>query len=76
MNYRGYTIQKADYPDRYNPSRVGFDILRGEDVIKRNADKVDTAKWAIDKLIEKGKIPDYDNQDQKGSGRGASARKD
>lgn len=67
MIYRGYTIQKAEYPDKYSPSRVGVDILHGEEVIKKNVDKVDTAKWIIDKLIEKGKIPNYDNQDQKGA---------
>jgi hypothetical protein len=61
MIYRGYTIQKAEYPDKYNPSRVGFDMLRGEDVIKKNAANTETAKWVIDKLIERGKIPDYED---------------
>ncbi|MBR1979702.1 hypothetical protein [Candidatus Proelusimicrobium excrementi] len=63
MNYRGYTIQKADYPDKYNPSRVGFDILRGKETVKKNAVNTDTAKWVIDKLIERGKIPNYEDQD-------------
>lgn len=62
MIYRGCTIEKKDYPDKYNPSRVGLDIKRGEETIKKNIDKVETAKWVIDKLIEKGKIPN-DHQD-------------
>lgn len=66
MIYRGYTIQKADYPDKYNPSRVGLDILHGGGVLAKNVDKTETAKWIIDKMIAKGKIPNYDNQDQKG----------
>ena len=63
MIYRGYTIQKANYPDKYNPSRVGVDILHQGNIIAKNVDKTETAKWIIDKMITKGKLKDYDNQD-------------
>ena len=63
MIYRGYTIQKAEYPDKYNPSRVGLDILHGKETIEKNVVNTETAKWVIDKLIERGKIPNYEDQD-------------
>ena len=55
MMYRGYEIRKAEYPTKYAPNRTGFDILRGGEKRKANADSRETAKWIIDKMISVGK---------------------
>lgn len=64
MKYKGYEIRKADYPTKHEPSRVGFDILRAENVKMRNVKDADTARWVVDKMIKAGQWEDLGENEE------------
>ena len=50
MNYRGFQIRKNLYPIPIDPNRIGFDVMDGDTVIKRNFQNETIAKSYIDRL--------------------------
>lgn len=58
MIYRGYKIVKAPHPIRMNPSRMTYDVMRGDEVLKANFALVSNAKFYIDTMVSVGVWPD------------------
>lgn len=58
MIYRGYKIVKAPHPIRMNPSRMTYDVMREDEVLKANFASIDCAKFFIDTMVSVGAWPD------------------
>lgn len=58
MQHCGYKIVKAPHPIRMNPSRMTYDIMRGDEVLKANFALVSSAKFYIDTMVSVGAWPD------------------
>ena len=64
MQHCGYKIVKAAHPIRMNPSRMTYDVMRGDEVLKANFASTDCAKFFIDAMVRAGFWPDLGKEKQ------------